>query len=262
MSTELITVTIAKWENHNGGKKDHYRRMMLDTRLRDNPKMLAMSLKAQQLYFWLLMESGDQCRSTVTFMPKQVKNWCRFGAQLSRDCRAAVVELVENQLVTMKNSAPLIEEKRKERISEPEKKEIESQPPAEFDFETLRNEYPIQDGGELGIKRLRARDWDQDTYDAFARAVRKYRSECKLKRIDPKFIMHFKNFVGKPGDEPWRNYADKPKATPPKAKPEPINEPPFDPPVDIEAITNPDARKLLSLVTGGVQMSETRRPHG
>lgn len=257
MSTELITVTILKWEKHNSGKKDGHTKMLVKTNLRDNPKLLLASYKARLLYLWLLMKSGEDTRATIQYIPSQSRAWTGLKPSEHSD---ALASLVKNQLLTVENSpAPsLKEEKRKEKKVIPDETKT---PPAEFDFETCRKEYPIKDGGEIGIKRLRARDWDLETCQAFARAVRKYRSECKAKRVDQKFIMHFKNFVGDGAKEPWRDYYDPPKPPPTPPKPEPINEPPFDP-IDVSKITNAHAKKLLSLVTGGVPMDATGGSHG
>lgn len=249
MSTQLITVTIHKWAKHNGNKKKGHRAILVDTGIFSHPRLLSVSEKARLLYFWLLGRCGDELTATTQFIPKQAQGWCGFGRNVSRDCVSAVTELQENQMLTIQNFDSLIEENRKEKNSSEQKIKSEKAPTSsEFDFDSLRSEYPRPDGWNLGVKRLRARDWDQTTFELFRSSLRRYASECRLQRLDRKYVKHFSTFVGTTENEPWRDFITPPPVRPGPCAPMPLNEPPFDP-VEVNTIRNPHAVKLLNLVT-------------
>ena len=79
---------------------------------------------------------------------------------------------------------------------------------SKFDFSDLYKKYPRKRGKDEGMKRLRKRIVDQDTFDDFARAVHNYAEECRIEATEPRFMKHWSTFVGTDGDEPWLDYVE------------------------------------------------------
>ncbi len=120
MSAEIITVTVFKWEKHNGGKKKGHRAIMVDVGLCDHPKLLTVPIRARLLYLWLLMECGEQVRGTIEYLPRSTRAWT--GLKPSEH-QVALAALEKNQLLTIDNSPPLLYKRREEKRREENRKE-------------------------------------------------------------------------------------------------------------------------------------------
>lgn len=103
---------------------------------------------------------------------------------------------------------PLIRslEEAKDKDKEKDKEKEKEKECAKFDFEEPYHAYPRKLGKAQGMKRLESMVKDQETYDAFCRAVQNYARMCQGK--DPNYIKHWSSFVGTANAQTWRDYVD------------------------------------------------------
>jgi hypothetical protein len=80
--------------------------------------------------------------------------------------------------------------------------------PADFDFESLYKKYPRKEGKDEGMKRLKERNFDRETFDQFEKAVNGYIAKINYEAVEPRFIKHWSSFVGTLKSEPWRDYVE------------------------------------------------------
>lgn len=77
-----------------------------------------------------------------------------------------------------------------------------------FDFESVYKNYPRKIGKTKGIAQLKRQVRKQEEFDAFYKAVLKYREICEAMKTEKQYIMHFSTFVGTPQAPRWKDYLE------------------------------------------------------
>jgi hypothetical protein len=213
MSTPTsITIRIRRWAEYKGRKDvEHNSWFRCSNRLLEDPDFFEFSHEEILVWVYILSVSSQKNSDLVTIKFAHAERVCRLR-------RAAVLSAIEklsgNQIDPVDDTpterprnADDTETCATDKQTNRQTNTVTRPESAGFDFESVYQGYPRKRGKDEGMKRLKARIKTQADFDAFSSAVRKYASECRMERRDPKYMLHWSSFVGTDDKEPWRDYA-------------------------------------------------------
>lgn len=231
-----MNVTIANWEKYNPRKDiKHPSWFSLPNRILEDPDLFDLEPIEFKALIYLISQASQKNTPEITVNFRHAERVCLIrekdmvrAVQKLSDIGSVQICSGDERTRTESERVRTDDERARDATDTTDRQDKQTRPV--FDFESIYAIYPRKEGKANGMLRLQRRIRSQDDFDRFAKAARKYASECKLSGKDLKYTMQWSTFVGGDGNERWLDYVDTkppPAAVSAQAPPPAPEEPPL-----------------------------------